>query len=164
LLGFYDFVNSLEGKQWIKEKQRKYEFFAVYFFKQQIDKLDEGVLHELTHVLSAFNSWTNKDWLLQEMLRSDLSMIRNGFKQLLYGSEPLAKRFDNVKNTVRMMGSACISEILAHHHPREYPIWNSRSRGGLIALGVDEAQLPKSAQISGTQYVRFCNLVQGIRK
>jgi len=98
------------------------------------------------------------------MLRSDLSVIRNGFKQLLYGSEPLAKRFDNVKNTVRMMGSACISEILAHHHPREYPIWNSRSRGGLIALGVDEAQLPKSAQISGTQHVRFCNLVQDIRK
>ena len=163
LPGYYNFVNSSEGRQWIKEKQRKDEFFAVYFSEQQIDKLDEGVLRELIHVLSAFNSWTNKDWLLQEMLRSDLSVIRDGFKQLLYGSEPLAKRFDNVKNRVRMMGSACISEILAHHHPREYPIWNSRSRGGLIALGVDEAQLPKSVQISGTQYERFCDLVQDVR-
>lgn len=45
----------------------------------------------------------------------------------------------------------------------KYPIWNSRSRKGLVVLGVDEALLPKSAQISGGQYHDFCALVEKVR-
>jgi hypothetical protein len=152
-----------KGEQWQKERQDKDGFFAHYFSEQQIDSLDEGVLRELIHLLWAFNGWTNKDWLLQEMLRSGLPAIRTAFKQLLYGADPLPKRFDDVRKGVRMMGAACISEILAHHDHTEYPIWNSRSRQGLIALGVDESRLPRSGQISGTQYAAYCKLVQDVR-
>jgi len=152
-----------DGQQWQKERQAKNEFFARHFAEQQIDSLDEGALRELIHILWAFNGWTNKDWLLQEMLRSGLLAIRSAFKQLLYGKDPIAKRFDLVKKNVRMMGAACISEILAHQNHEEYPIWNSRSRQGLVSLGIDEAQLPRSAQISGAQYSSFCQLVRGIR-
>jgi len=151
-----------EGEQWQKERQEKDKFFARYFSEQEIDSLDEGVLRELIHVLWAFNGWTNKDWLLQEMLRSGLPVIRAAFKQLLYGEDPLPKRFDDIRKGVRMMGAACISEILAHHDHTKYPIWNSRSREGLIALGVDESRLPKSAQISGAQYAAYCKLVQDV--
>lgn len=162
LPGFRSFLET-EGKQWQKERQDKDAFFARYFAEQQIDGLEEGVLRELIHVLWAFNGWTNKDWLLQEMLRSGLPAIRNAFRQLLYGTDPLPKRFDDVRKSVRMMGAACISEILAHHDHTEYPIWNSRSRQGLITLGVDESRLPKSAQISGGQYAAYCKLVQDVR-
>lgn len=159
---FHHFLET-EGEQWQKERQDKDAFFARYFAEQQIDSLDEGVLRELIHILWAFNGWTNKDWLLQEMLRSGLPAIRSSFKQLLYGTEPIPKRFDYIRKNVRMMGAACISEILAHHDHTEYPIWNSRSRQGLAVLGVDEARLPKSAQISGSQYASYCKLVQDVR-
>lgn len=159
---FHSFLET-EGNQWQKERQDKDAFFARYFAEKQIDGLDEGVLRELIHVLWAFNGWTNKDWLLQEMLRSGLPAIRAAFKQLLYGADPLPKRFDNVRKNVRMMGAACISEVLAHHDHTEYPIWNSRSRQGLITLGVEESRLPKSAQISGSQYASYCKLVQDVR-
>jgi len=62
-----------------------------------------------------------------------------------------------------MMGAASISEILAHHEHQEYPIWNSRSREGLVALGIGESQLPRSAQISGARYASFCELVRDVR-
>jgi hypothetical protein len=62
-----------------------------------------------------------------------------------------------------MMGAASVSEILAHHDPMKYPIWNRRSRKGLIALGIDERKLPKSSQISGSQYEAFCSLVRQVR-
>nr|MBC7244609.1 hypothetical protein [Chloroflexota bacterium] len=159
---FRSFLQT-EGEQWQKERQDKDAFFARYFSEQQIDSLDEGVLRELIHALWAFNGWTNKDWLLQEMLRSGLPAIRTAFKQLLYGTDPLPERFDKVKKSVRMMGAACISEILAHHDHTQYPIWNSRSRQGLITLGVDKSRLPKSAQISGAQYASYCKLVQDVR-
>jgi hypothetical protein len=159
---FRSFLQT-EGEQWQKERQEKDKFFACYFSEEQIDSLDEGVLRELIHILWAFNSWTNKDWPLQEMLRSGLPVIRDAFKQLLYGADPLPNRFDGIKKTVRMMGAACISEILAHHDHTEYSIWNRRSRQGLIALGVDESDLPKSAQISGAQYPAYCKLAQDVR-
>jgi hypothetical protein len=61
-----------------------------------------------------------------------------------------------------MMGAASISEILAHHDHQSYPIWNSRCRQGLISLGVDESRLPRSAQITGTQYTTFCELARSV--
>jgi hypothetical protein len=159
---FYDFLNT-EAQQWQEERKEKDEFFAKYFGEKEIDSLEEGTLRELIHILWAFNGWTNKDWLLQEMLSSGLPTIKNAFKQLLYGTDPLARRFDLVKKRVRMMGAASVSEILAHHDHETYPIWSSRSRGGLIKLGVDPARLPKSSQISGGQYAAFCKLVEDAR-
>ncbi len=160
---FHQFLET-EGVTWQKERQEKDAFFSRYFAESEIDNLEEGVLRELIHTLWAFNGWTNKDWLLQEMLRSGLPTIRNAFKQLLYGTEPLPKRFDLIRKTIRMMGAACISEILAHHDHTEYPIWNSRSKQGLTALGVDESLIPKSAQIRGSQYLAYCKLVKEVRE
>jgi hypothetical protein len=162
LLQFHRFLET-DGQQWQKERKDKDEFFARYFSEQQIENLEEGTLRELIHILWAYNGWTNKDWLLEEMLRSGLPAIRSAFKQLLYGTDPISKRFDLVRKNVRMMGAACISEILAHHNHREYAIWNSRSREGFVALGISELQLPKSAQISGSQYASYCKLAQDAR-
>jgi hypothetical protein len=159
---FHRFLET-ESQQWQDERQEKDEFFIKYFSQEEIGNLEEGTLRELIHILWAFNGWTNKDWLLEQMLLSGLSTIRSAFRQLLYGTEPIAKRFDLVKNNVRMMGAACVSEILAHHDHEKYPIWNSRSRHGLINLGISESQLPKSAQISGSQYAAFCKLVEDVR-
>jgi hypothetical protein len=159
---FHAFLQT-EGVQWREERQEKDRFFAKYFSEAEIDNLEEGTLRELIHILWAFNGWTNKDWLLEEMLRSGLPEIRTAFRQLLFGDAPVAKRFDLVKTKVRMMGAACVSEILAHHDHEKYPIWNSRSRQGLASLGIHESLLPKSAQISGSQYANFCKLVQDVR-
>jgi hypothetical protein len=159
---FHRFLET-EGQQWLKERQEKDRFFARYFAEQEIGNLEEGTLRELIHILWAFNNWTNKDWLLGEMLRSGLPTIRDAFKQLLYGQQPVARRFDLVTKNVRMMGAVSVSEILAHHDHEQFPIWNRRSKKGLINLGISESQLPKSDQISGLQYASFCDLVRGVR-
>jgi hypothetical protein len=86
---FHHFLET-EGQQWQKEREDKDEFFARYFAEQQIDNLDEGTLRELIHILWAFNGWTNKDWLLEEMLHSGLPGIRSAFRQLLYGKDSIA--------------------------------------------------------------------------
>ena len=159
---FHRFL-EVDGQRWQKERRDKDEFFARYFSERQIENLEEGTLRELIYILWAYNGWTNNDLLLEEMLRSGLPTIRSAFKQLLYGTDPISKRFDHVRKNVRMMGAACISEILAHHNHKECPIWNSRSREGFVSLGVSEVQLPKSAQISGSQYASYCKLAQDAR-
>lgn len=160
---FRDFLESEEGQNWAQDRAEKDTFFATYFSEAEIDSLEEGTLRELIHILWAFNNFTNKDWVYQEMLSSGVPEIRRLFTQLLYGDSSLAERFHSVTKGVRMMGAASVSEILAHHDSDQYPIWNRRSRQGIVGLGIDEALLPKSAQISGSQYVTFCDLVSGVR-
>jgi len=159
---FNRFLQS-EGNQWKLERREKDEFFSKYFSEREIENIEEGTLRELIHILWAFNGWTNKDWLLEEMLKSGLQTIRNSFKQLLFDNKPIAERFDLVKKDVRIMGAASISEILTHHDHQKYPIWNSRSRQGLVNLGIDDSKLPKSSQISGSQYASFCKLTENVR-
>lgn len=160
--GFNKFLAS-EGQQWIEERKEKDEFFSKYFSEEEIENLDEGTLRELIHILWAFNFWTNKDWVLQEMLKSGLPTIKSAFRKLLYGEESIGERFDRVKKDVIRMGAACVSEVLTHHDHDKYPIWNRRSRRGLITLGISEDQLPKSTQTTGSQYSSFCKLMQEIR-
>ena len=153
------FFNDVEGQKWKEEVEKKDKFLSKYFSKEALPHLEEGTLRELIHMLWAFGIWTNKDYILQEMLESGIDKIRKAFNYLLYSDDPIYKRFDYVRSNVRMMGAAGISEILALHDRSKYPIWNSRSKAGLIALGIPETSLPKSLQISGSQYQAFCDLV-----
>jgi hypothetical protein len=160
--GFRKFLEA-EGTKWREERDRKVAFFKEHFSNESVGQLDEGILRELIHILWAFNSWTNKDWLLQQMLTSGLPTIRKAFDQLIHGAAPLADRFDRVRKEVRMMGAAGISEVLAHIDHEQYGIWNRRSREGLIRLGVEAGQLPKSAQITGKRYTAFCEVVRDVQ-
>jgi len=153
-----------EGQQWSEERHLKDEFFEKYFSKEGIEQLEAGTLRELIHILWAFNGWTNKDYLLHRMMESGLPTIQEAFKQLFYGDNPIKERFDFIRKNVKMLGAACISEMLTHHDHKKYPIYNSRSKDGLLKLGIPEDELPKSRQISGTQYAHFTELMETVRK
>jgi hypothetical protein len=122
---FLSFLKSETGLSWLKERDEKDLFFTKYFGEESIEEL-EGVLRELLNKLWAFSGWTNKEYLLDQMLESDIERVRKSFKNLLYGEEDLARRFDEVRE-IRMMGPASISEILTHFDHEKYPIWNRRA-------------------------------------
>lgn len=159
---FKSFLNT-EAQPWLDERKKKDDFFANYFSKGKLSKLDAGVLRELIHILWAFNVWTNKDYLLNEMLKSGLDNIREAFEYLLYSNDTIAKRYDFTREKVRMLGAAGISEILIHHDHNQFPIWNRRTKRGLFCLGISKNLLPQSSQISGSQYQSFCKLMHEVK-
>jgi hypothetical protein len=122
--------------------------------------MDEGALHELISLLGAFRNWTNQEWIYGEILKSGLDEIRDALWQLIYGDALLEMRFDFVRDHIRMMGAAAISEILAIHDPTVYPVWNRRARRSLLYLGVDPSLVPRSPQISGAQYASVANVMR----
>lgn len=156
---FRKFLETEQGKAWVTGRASKDHFFKMNFSKEKVGKIDQGVLRDLIHILWSFSGWTNKDWLLEQMLESGLPKIKEAFRDLLYGDKPLASRFNKMKK-IKMMGATSISEILAHHDHLKYPIWSRRAKTGLIKLGIDQNLLPKSSQIRGSQYEEFCKLVQ----
>ena len=100
------------------------------------------MLRELIQLLWSFYGWTNKYYLLDEMMKSGIDNIRKAFKYLIYSNDPIAKRFDYVKDNICMMGAAAISEILTHFDNANCAIWNRRAREGLLSLGVPEKNYP----------------------
>src|SRR5581483_28665 len=110
---FHSFMQTDTGQVWQQERQQKDTFFRTYFSETELARLDEGTIREMVHMLWAWSGWTNKDYLLDRMLASGLSTIRESFKILLFGDQPLSARFDFIRQHVNMMGAASISEILA---------------------------------------------------
>lgn len=160
---FREFLQSEQGQRWEMERREKDAFFDKHFRTEAaLNELDEGTLRELIQRLWAFEVWTNKDYLLEEMLKSGIETIRSAFKRLLREDEPVQSRFDYARQSIRMLGAAGISEILCHLNKVEYPIWNRRAKAGLLYLGVSEEDLPKSSQISGNQYAVFCKTVRNL--
>jgi hypothetical protein len=133
----------------------------LFFAKGRIDDLDEGVLRELVTLLWSFSGWTNKDWLVSQMLKSGLPKVKEAFKTLLYSEKPLAKRFDEMREIDRM-GSATVSEILAQFDNNNYPIWNRRAKSSLIKMGINPNLLPKVSQITGSQYEEYVKVVKPV--
>jgi hypothetical protein len=158
---FMEWLASDYGAEAVSERANKTLLFNQSFSKEAIHKIDEGTLRDLIRSLWAFNGWTNKDWLVGQMMQSGLPQIRTSFERLLYSKEPISARFDGMR-TIYMMGAASISEILAQHDPTKYAIWNRRARNGLVHLGVHQSLIPKSHQITGTQYENFCSLMQKV--
>lgn len=150
---------ATEDQDWRRDREERAKFLAKYFSKEQIPKLDEGALRELIYMLWAYSGWTNKDYLLQDMLKSSLDTIKQAFLYLLYSNDSIEKRFDYMQRNLKRMGPACISEILLYHDHNKYPIWNTRSKTALLALGIDN-HLLKRPHINGSQYEEFCELVK----
>ncbi|ACB85556.1 hypothetical protein [Natranaerobius thermophilus] len=158
------FQNFKESKNIDVEKQErkaKVDFINNNLMKDQLSNFNEGTVRELVQLLWSFQGWTNKDYLVEEMLKSGLGNIRDALEFLIYSEKPIAHRFDYVKRNIRMMGAAAISEVLTHFD-EDCAIWNRRAREGLINLGVPKNKLPSSTQISGKQYEDFCFLAKKV--
>jgi hypothetical protein len=160
--GFEAFL-ATEGINYREERAIKDAFFATVLSKKSLPRFDEGALRELVYKLWSYNGWTNKDYVVNQILQSGLPEIRSGLLSLLYGDGDVASRFDTMRAKVRYMGAASISEILAHSDHSQYPIWNARTRQGLIELGVDKSSIPKG-QPNGNQYADACMLMRDVRK
>ena len=161
---FIKFLETEKGISWKNERNQKELFLRENFNKASIESMGEGVLRELLNNLWACQIWTNKDYLLEQMLETnDMNTIKNKFKDLLFGTGSLATRFDNVK-AIKSMGAASISEILFYHDHQQYPIYNRRAKDGLLKIGIKKEEIPRSMQISGIQYTNYCSKVQHVFK
>lgn len=156
---FKAWLETDEGKQFALERNMKDNFIKDNFSAEEIDKLDEGILRLLVDLLWSLAGWNNKDWLVSQILKSGLPKVKEAFKTLLYSDKPLAERFNQMQEIDRM-GSATVSEILAHFDNDNYAIWNRRAKSSLIKIGIDENELPKLSQLSGSQYEEYVKLVK----
>lgn len=112
--------------------------------------------------LWAMLTWGNKRYYVNLIVeKNSIETVRSGLADLIYGDDPIASRWDCFRDTVSQIGPAMASELLAHHCPDSFPVWNRKAKEALERLG--EADLPTyNYQITGAFYERLIGLTSKV--
>jgi len=106
--------------------------------------------------------WGNKHYVIDKIIRDNgFDNVRSRISDIIWGSEPIEKRWDIFHKQVKGMGPAMVSEILCNTHPNKYLLWNRRAYVGLRYLGVND--LPRyNYQLTGKVYIKLGQIGQTI--
>ncbi|MEM3104282.1 MAG: hypothetical protein QXD69_02115 [Candidatus Bathyarchaeia archaeon] len=163
LPGFKKWLDTDEGREFLREREDKEREFRTLLNAAAIDQLSESDFRRIIVSLWAYVGWTNKDYVADRILKStDFNTLKSELKNLLYGSAPLASRYDRFFEKVKGVGPAGVTEILAFINPEQYGIWNDKSRRGLEVLGLGEVLPTKKYRISGSEYERLNEALKSI--
>jgi hypothetical protein len=163
LIKKYNEFMTTEGKDLIVETEKKNLFFKKFFKKENLEKIDEGALREFIKMLWSYDFWNNKDYILEEMLKTGIENIKKAFDYLVYSEDIIDKRFDYVLKNVRMIGVSAISELLVHSDSKKYPFWTRRTKDAVSFLGYKDKILDsKGINISGKQYQSFIKIMSDL--
>jgi len=128
--------------------------------EDKISSLEEGDIRELVRNLWAFEGWTNKDYIVEQILEDGIENVRTNFQEAFYGTEDVAEKFDLLNDNVNMLGPASITELLTFKYPDRCAIYNRRAREALQHL---DYEVPKRLD-NGKQYVEFLNTVNQLKQ
>ncbi len=111
--------------------------------------------------LWASRIWGDKGYLVGKLIYDNgLPRLTDQIQRLLWGKGSLPTRYDTFRKTIKGLGAASITEMLAFVHPDECSLWNDIVRQALGILGFD---VPRKNQISGEEYQTLNDVIGTIR-
>ena len=108
--------------------------------------------------------WGNKKYVVDKLITDNtFEKVKEELSNLVWGKEPIEKRWDWFRQNIKGIGPAMMSEILCHVHPGECVLWNRRAYVGFQYLSVPG--LPKyDYQLTGKKYKELSKTAQSIAK
>jgi|GEM_PF-5038135 hypothetical protein len=159
--------NSLDWRGTLEERKC---LFANILGEKHIDNLKRrDVMEMLTYSWAESEWWSDKPWKAMKVLeKNGLVKLRKELKLLLYGNDPIEKRFDVFLTNIKGLGAAYTTEILTFIFPEKYCLWNRVAADVSIYLGINEL-LPYNLwkdkmKITGESYVKCCDVLQTLRR
>lgn len=159
---YYQEFQEESGEEFATLRVEKKQTLPELLSRDAVTTLEEGDIRELVRNLWAFRSWSNKDYLVEQILEDDIQHVRATFHEALYGTEEISEKFEVLNENVNMLGPASISEILTFMYPEQCAIFNRRARDALDVLGYGD-QVPDRLT-SGTDYETFLGIIATIMK
>ena len=165
---FGNFVNTDEAEQWKKERKDRRELYSRLMKKDHLRSLTVEEFRTVIKSLWASNFWGNKDWLVNRILEQNSSVerIRESLSNLLYGHDPLYKRYDNFRQTIKGIGPSMLTELMAFVEAEKCCIWNEKPKAVLPYLEMDQL-LPDRVfkyQVTGRDYEDCIDALSKIKK
>ena len=175
-LSFIEFLNTERGRKWSRDLQEKVALFKKVFSKDSLSKTTPYRGYEEDFKKALKLTWAlqrgNVDIRVERILKDNggIKPVRIAIYNLLYGNDPLDKRYDDFIRSIKGFGSYATSEILAFVFPEKYIVWNDTTKRALEKLGV----LPylyarlnvkegKPLNVTGDRYMKMIEFFRELR-
>jgi len=131
--------------------------------RDQIMKASPDELVEFFTPLWSMAMWGNKEYQVNQIISDNgLDTLRTRLSELLWGTAPVAQRWDDFRSNTKWIGPSMMSELLGYVHPDKCIIWNKVTVASLNYLGY-EGLPQKSHQVKGDSYQQICAIAGEIR-
>lgn len=131
---FRDFTENPDEELSLEHRLAKKQTIQNLLSEDTLSEFGQGELRELVRNMWAWHGWTNKDYIVNEMLEDGLDHIVDSFRRALYDVNDAPDQFELLISDVRMMGPAAASEILTFVHPSKCAIYNQRAEEAMKRL------------------------------
>lgn len=147
-------------ENWEERKERK-EYYQSFTKNKLLSMTEEDFLEYISKLWSML-IWGNKKYVVDKLIQDNgFANLKKHIAELLYGSDPIEKRWDLFLKTVKGMGPATISELLTYANPNEYVIFNKTTILCYGYLGIPD--MPKyNYQYTGKKYAEVCTVAKDI--
>ncbi|MBP3540466.1 MAG: hypothetical protein J6K72_01430 [Clostridia bacterium] len=145
---------------WTERRERKKYYQS--FTKDKLLAMTEDEFLEYISKLWSMLIWGNKKYVVDKMIADNgFAALKKQLAELLFGTNPIEKRWDVFLKSVKGMGPATISELLTYVDPHEYVIFNKTT---ILCYGyLDIPDMPKyNYQYTGKKYVEVCAIAKKI--
>lgn len=140
-------------ESWAERKERR--IYYQSFTKDRLLAMSEEEFLEYISKLWSMLIWGNKKYVFDKLIADNgFNPLKKQLAELLYGPEPVERRWDSFLKSVKGMGPATISELLTYVDPEEYVILNKTT---ILCCGyLDVSDMPKyNYQYTGKNMRRF---------
>ncbi|MCF8232898.1 MAG: hypothetical protein K9J27_12000 [Bacteroidales bacterium] len=124
--------------------------------------MSQDDLLEYMSKLYAMLIWGNKQYFVDKLIDDNgFEELKKKLADLIWGKDPIEKRWDRAMKGIKGFGPAMQSELLCYVHPHDHMLWNRRAYVGFSYLGV--SGLPKyNYQITGKKYKELSDIARTI--
>lgn len=165
LPAYQDYLKSPEGREDLQARAERIQLYERLLSPSGLVEMTDLEFGQVISSLWASQMWGNKSYLVDNLLDdNDLETLHMQLNNLLWGSGPIAPRYNAFRKATKGFGTAMISELLAFTHPDAFGVWTDRVRKGLFLLGFEESlSFIKKSQLTGAEYQRFNQTLADIR-
>lgn len=147
-------------ENWEERRERK-EYYQSFTKDKLLSMTEEAFLEYISKLWSML-IWGNKKYVVDKLIQDNgFANLKKHLAELLYGNDPIEKRWDVFLKTVKGMGPATISELLTYANPNECVIFNKTTILCYGYLGIPD--MPKyNYQYTGKKYAEVCSIAKDI--
>jgi len=164
----------LKWREEQKEKELAEKEAHVTWYKtkmgspEKIKNFTKKDLHKLIEGLWVFELWPNKTYFVNKLITDNgLNKLKTAFINLLYSEQPIARKWDDFRRSIKWMGPSILSEILTSVFPHRYGIMSRKPLNVLPYLGFlteKETKNCSSCYASGRDYENFMETLQKVKE
>lgn len=120
--------------------------------KEKILSFTNEDFYALLSPLWAMGMWGNKQHRIDSIIeKNGLPLLREQFANLMFGSASIAKRWDEFRDKISLIGPGIMSEILSKTYPDKCLLWNRVTKNGFVFFEIEKTPKYDSA-MDGAMY------------